>query len=572
MDRRLGIAALASVALLLSCGSEPTGPRAADIVVSPASVTLPQQGTQQLSVSVIDADGILLSGVGVTFASADQQLVTVSNLGLVTSVGPAGSTHLVLRAAGLEKQVPVTVSPVSTRISVTPNPGVVAQKGTLQLQAQLLDLTDTPVPGAVLAFASGNTTIATVSAGGLVTSVGPAGQVTIAVTSGQVVGQAVIAVTQVPSELVVPLVITIGRGRSLQMGVSVLDAVGTAIPDAVVGYAAGPANLLTITSAGFLTAADALGDGSVTVRSGSLETTVTVHVVDATHPQGTIVGTTTVADGFSTFGVAISPSGRIATGGLSGAVSVGALPSFALASTDHDGQITAVAFGPDDRLYASGVPYDGVSEIDPDDGHVVRSLSGLVGTPFDLVVSPDGQTIYLGTGDGRVYFIDVPSFTVRHELTVGGAFVHLALHPTQPKLYASPQSGPAIIEIDTGTREQRPLPTSAGAPQAVAVSLDGTELYVANEWGTVEVLTIASAETAASIPLECGGYGMARTPDGVQLYVTCSQSGVIKIIDPATRAVIGTLPASGIPRRAAVSPDGSTVAVANEGNTVDFIQ
>jgi YVTN family beta-propeller protein len=114
--------------------------------------------------------------------------------------------------------------------------------------------------------------------------------------------------------------------------------------------------------------------------------------------------------------------------------------------------------------------------------------------------------------------------------------------------------------------------TAAGAPQAVAVSLDGAELYVANEGGTVEVVTIATGATAATISLGCGGYGLVRTPDGAQLYVSCSQSGLVKIVDPGTRTVVGTLTTSGIPRRVATSRDGRAIAVANEGGWVDFIQ
>jgi YVTN family beta-propeller protein len=171
-----------------------------------------------------------------------------------------------------------------------------------------------------------------------------------------------------------------------------------------------------------------------------------------------------------------------------------------------------------------------------------------------------------------VYFIDIATLTVIHQVQVAGVIVHLALHPTQPLLYASPQGSSTIFEINTTTREQRPLATAATAPQAIVVSLDGSELYVANEGGTVDVVTIATGTSSGSIALGCGGYGMAGTPDGAQLYVSCSLDGMAKIVDLVTRTVIGTLSTGGTPRRVAVSRDGATVAIANEGGWVDFIQ
>lgn len=559
--------------VLAGCGdsSGPDLPRAAEIVVAPSAVTIVQLGAQELSVSVVDDEGRLLSGVPVTFASTDEAIVTVSALGMVTSVGPAGTAAIVVEAADLERQVPVTVTPVANRIVVAPDPGVVPQKGTLQLDVQLLDLDGTPVPGASFEFESGNTAILTVSQTGLVTSVGPAGQTGIAISSGNLNAQVIVAVTQVPTALVVrPNPIRIGRGLSLQVGATVEDAVGAPIAGSPFTFAAAPSTLFSMTATGLLTASQTLGDGTVTVRSGQLEAVVPASVVAVTHPAGVLASTTPAQIG--PYGPAVAGDGRIAVGGLNNALALGMLPGFGLTTTPLSGLITAVAFSPSGRLFASGAPFDGVSEVNPATGAVLGSVAGLVGTPFDLVVSPDEQTLYLSTGDGWVYFIDIPSRSVRDEVQVAGALVHLALHPSLPLLYASPQGSPQIFEIHTETLATRPIAVQAGAPQAIEVSPDGNELYLANEAGSVEVITLASGATAASIPLDCGAYGLGVTPDGAQLYVSCSLAGAVRILDVASRTVLDGIPVGGLPRRIAVSPEGATVVVANEGGWVDFIQ
>jgi YVTN family beta-propeller protein len=565
--------ALMTVLGFAACGG-PNEPnlRAADIVVSPNGVTIAQLQTQRLEVSVVDDDGALLSGVAVTFESANEAIATVSNLGLVTSIGPAGTTSVTVRAAGIQRQVPVAVTAIADRISVSPNPAAIPQNGTLQLSVQLLDLAGAPVTGAVFDFESSNSGVATVSPTGLVTSVGPAGQTTIAISSGGVTAQSAVAVTQVPTSLVVvPDPTRLGRGGSAQVQATVLDATGVAIVGSPFTYQASPANRFTISTSGVLTASQTLGTGTVTVRSGELEKVVDASVISATHPAGAIAATTSVSIS-SPFGPAIAPNGRVAVGGLNGGLARGLLPNFSLSTSQIGGLITAVAFSASGRLFASGAPSDGVSEIDPATGTVLGSLNGLSGTPYDLLVSSDEQTLFLSTSNGVIYFIDLPTLTVRHQVQVSGSLVHLALHPTLPLLYASPQGATQIFEINTGTRASRGISIPVSAPQAIAVSIDGTELYVASEAGTVEVVPLTAGVSAASIPLGCGAYGLVQTPDGAQLYVSCALAGTVKILDRAARSVVGTLATGGTPRRIAVSFDGATVVVANEGGWVNFIQ
>jgi len=171
---------LARLALVLCIGAgcnsdNPTenGPKPADILVDPVSISIMQHETARLFPSVVDAAGTLLSGVPVTFVSSNVAIVTVSNTGVVTSVGPAGTATISVRAAGLTKPVPVTVTGIPTSISVTPNPAVVTQNATVQLDAKLLDLDGATINGATFTYTSSNVTLATVSASGLLTSVGP---------------------------------------------------------------------------------------------------------------------------------------------------------------------------------------------------------------------------------------------------------------------------------------------------------------------------------------------------------------------------------------------------------------
>src|SRR6516225_1057251 len=88
-----------------------------------------------------------------------------------------------------------------------------------------------------------------------------------------------------------------------------------------------------------------------------------------------------------------------------------------------------------------------------------------------------------------------------------------------------------------------------------------TNLVSAN----VSVIDTATNTVIATIPV--GGlspFGVAVTPDGSKVYVTdSSRSGHVSVIATATNTVIATIPVGEGPRGVAVTPDGSKVYVTN---------
>src|SRR2546422_187655 len=73
--------------LLLGLGcSQSTGP-AVTLDVAPDSLVLIRNSSVQLSVTALDGDGHLITGVAVSFASNDTAIATVTNVGVVRSLG-----------------------------------------------------------------------------------------------------------------------------------------------------------------------------------------------------------------------------------------------------------------------------------------------------------------------------------------------------------------------------------------------------------------------------------------------------------------------------------------------------
>jgi YVTN family beta-propeller protein len=110
-------------------------------------------------------------------------------------------------------------------------------------------------------------------------------------------------------------------------------------------------------------------------------------------------------------------------------------------------------------------------------------------------------------------------------------------------------------------------------PSGVAVSPDGSHIYVANHnGGTVSVIATATNTVTATVVVGSGPEGVAVTPDGTHVYVASSIAFYVSVIATATNAEMANI-AVGQPIGVAVTPDGTHVYVTNSlyGNTVSVI-
>jgi YVTN family beta-propeller protein len=133
-----------------------------------------------------------------------------------------------------------------------------------------------------------------------------------------------------------------------------------------------------------------------------------------------------------------------------------------------------------------------------------------------------------------------------------------------------------VSVIDTATNAVvAPRSGSAFGPRGVAVTPDGSRVYVANGGsGTVSVIdTATNAVVGSPIVVGPNSRTVAVTPDGSRVYVANAGNNTVSVIDTATNAVIGLpIGVGNAPFGVAVTPDGSKLYVANQNsNTVSVI-
>jgi len=164
------------------------------VTVAPATANVNEGKTVQLTVTLKDANGNVLTGRTVTWSSSTTTVATVSTSGLVTGK-VAGTATITATSEGQSGTSAITVVhvPVAS-VTVSPATASVATGGTIQLTATPKDGSGNPLTGRTVTWSSSNTAVATVSGGGLVSGVA-AGSATITATSEGQSGTSAITVT-----------------------------------------------------------------------------------------------------------------------------------------------------------------------------------------------------------------------------------------------------------------------------------------------------------------------------------------------------------------------------------------
>jgi YVTN family beta-propeller protein len=238
-----------------------------------------------------------------------------------------------------------------------------------------------------------------------------------------------------------------------------------------------------------------------------------------------------------------------------------------------------VAVSPDgSKVYVANYDSNTLSVINTATNTVTATIPVGV-SPSGVAVTPDGTKVYVANediahpsgivGPGTVSVIATAANTVTATIPVGRAPGGVAVTPDGTKVYVANAFSNSVSVIDTATNTVTTT-IPAETPAGVAVTPDGSKVYVTNsiEFGTVSVIATATDTVIATIALHAGGAsaaGVAVTPDGSKVYVVdANQTGSVSVISTATDTVVGSPIAVGInPGGVAVTPDGTKVYVVN---------
>ena len=236
-----------------------------------------------------------------------------------------------------------------------------------------------------------------------------------------------------------------------------------------------------------------------------------------------------------------------------------------------------------DLIYTANSGSDTVSEMRAGTGNVLRVFK--VGwRPVALAVRYDGKRACVANSKSGVSVIDLTTPDGKTaSVSVGGAPVAVAHHPSQPILYVCCDDN-TLTAIHTDTFAVLGSAATGKGPRSVAVTPDGKEIWVALETDNqIQIFNSTPLAASGAIALPFSPLVLALAPNGSVCYAALReetpppphappipialQSGHLAIVQVSGRTVTKTVPTRA-PVALTVSPDSRTVYLIEEAFSI----
>lgn len=253
------------------------------VTLDPASVTVGEKS--QATATIKDLLGNTVTGREVTWSSSDATLATVDASGVVTTLG-IGAVDIIATSEGKSGSATLTIAnaPVAS-VTVTLTPATVIEGETSQGTATLHDANNNVLDGRVIIWTSSNTAVATVDAGGLVTTIRPGSAIITATSEGTSDSRALrVEAAAVARIEVTPETATVRdsgpmAGRRVQLAARAFDANNRELIGRSFSWSSNRTGIATVSANGLVIGRNE-GVATITASSGGRSATATITVVD----------------------------------------------------------------------------------------------------------------------------------------------------------------------------------------------------------------------------------------------------------------------------------------------------
>jgi YVTN family beta-propeller protein len=364
---------------------------------------------------------------------------------------------------------------------------------------------------------------------------------------------------------VVPPVVRVRTGQSIQLAATARDETGATVAGVSFAYGSDDPGVASVSSSGRVSGG-ATGTTTITVTGGGASARVPVRVggVPATIEvtpaapeivQGTAVAlVVTVRDSSGE----VVPDEPVAYATNDGTV----------ATVTPAGVVTGIAGGPA-IITVTALPATAVVPV-----AVLGRPAGtdvtarpMTGRPYGVAVSRSSVVYVTRLDAGLMTRIDLPVIAFSGHVAVGSYPTDVAFDPTGTRAYVTNQGSQNVGVVNVATNAQIDVIPVGASPFQVLVSPDGARLYVTTNANDLLVFNLPSTTLHVRYQFAAASAGLAFHPNGVLLYGT-TIGGLIYEINTATdsgRAVSTT----GHLQDIAVSRDGAELYIANETGAME---
>lgn len=201
-----------------------------------------------------------------------------------------------------------------------------------------------------------------------------------------------------------------------------------------------------------------------------------------------------------------------------------------------------------------------------------------------LTVTPDGKTAYVASGK-NINVFSIPGNKALASVPVAASAGSIVASPDGARIYATltAKNGITVISTASNSVVSTIVPDGIGDNPDLTLTADGKTLLALDSGVSRNLHFIDTASStptgAVSLAAEAEVFGVWTTPDSAQAYIATGSAynaqGVrtfdIKVMDLATRTVVGTIPSCEFVRAIAFSPDSRKAYVGCETGDVSVV-
>jgi YVTN family beta-propeller protein len=200
--------------------------------------------------------------------------------------------------------------------------------------------------------------------------------------------------------------------------------------------------------------------------------------------------------------------------------------------------------------------------------------------PYFANLSSDGSLLYVTSfADSEIEAIDTNTLEVRKSFYGGYEPVGIADTPSGNKLFITNLSPGLVKVVNPANYEILDDVKVGGRPANVVIASNGLQAFILNfgrgKIGRVDFVDTSTHRVIGGIDIGVRPVAGAASPLGDQLFVACSGSNDLYVIDVIRRELVKRIPVGLAPDGMAISPDGLKLYVANSStndiSVVDLI-
>jgi len=205
------------------------------------------------------------------------------------------------------------------------------------------------------------------------------------------------------------------------------------------------------------------------------------------------------------------------------------------------------------------------------DGKVVRKIETGPG-PHEAAVSPDGKTAVVTIYGNQqsvgasLLVIDIASGKAVKTVSTGTyTRPHGAAFVDNDRVIVTSETTKNLVLVNLKDEKvERAMSTDAPGSHMLALAKDGKYVYSANiPVGTVTKFEVATGKKVGEAQVGKGSEGIGISPDGKTIYTANRGDQTLSAVDTETMKSTRTVPAPGLPYRAAFSADGKRALIPN---------